>query len=316
MNYFYLLLPLSISSAFANERSYQSEMHNFKANFAPIIERTQKGFKIAETMKPFFQDTRLKTVVLTDDDCLILEKNIKINYEMDPFHVETAESKNWFPLCSEGKFSNKLIKFRGISNLGKPYTWILERYFPSENRYSYLFIDKGLHIVEVQWLDTRYYMTTDTIKKKRAQYSYTILAQDSENNAYFYNYFENEDSISTFQKFLPSDGSSADPNWKEVIHDKHNDQNDRIEYHYSKTDKLNWDRYFLPLTHAWSTGFYQINDEIHTDNNFFSVLIIKSKNNGKNTCTWGWQEHDSKIVTYPASEDDKTDCALNFYKKT
>jgi len=285
---------------------------DFQIKFEETRNTAEKGFAKALNLKPFFHLYLQSSNELNEKECALLKEKIKKNYAVDPFLMETDEGDSFIELCLEEKRANRLIKAEGLSNQNQAYSMILEKYHKRYKTYSYVFLNSDFKIVELQRVSTNYDMNFKSIHFQKSQKNYMIQSQDDNNNIYILDYFEDENMIKTYQKFLPADGTSPELNWKENYHNKKNPSKDYQELHFAKADIINWDRYEIPITHAVSTGFYFINGQYHLNNNYYSTMVIKTKKYNNQPCAYGWEEHNDTSIAYPADKKEREDCALNF----
>lgn len=74
-----------------------------------------------------------------------------------------------------------------------------------------------------------------------------------------------------------------------------------------RSDKKDWDEFQLPITHAWSGGFYNYAGKQYRTNRYTSYLTIKYRG-GKEYYANGSVKEDQKWSQFPADNKAYYDC--------
>lgn len=294
MRFIYLIALFSFSTAFADQN-----LDQLKQSFTDTIPAAIKEFDKAAKMKPVVLK---KGKEITKEDCEDVKTKIRANYKIDPFEVIYENGSTINAMCG-GQYGirpNFVQNVAGTSNLGLPYAYViqLEGHDFWRDVISNYFIDSSHRIVEIQGLSFSL--------KSEELLEYDITSVDQNGNVYFSEFVKNYSIVNTdiagtqtIERFIAADGSIPYPFLRNTVKHKTDQTKDYQLLLLERSDKKDWDEFSLPITHAWSGGFYSYAGKLDRNNHYHSSLAIKYRG-GKESCAYGSTRADKQWSQAPA----------------
>ncbi|KYG66999.1 hypothetical protein AZI86_08230 [Bdellovibrio bacteriovorus] len=297
-----LLILFSVSTAFADQG-----LDQLKQSFSGVIANATKEFDKAARMKPLVLKKGTK---ISKDECEDAKSKISANYKVDPFEVIFEGGSTYNSMCGGqyGIRKNFVQNVSGTSNFGFPYAFVLQLEGQDFGRevISNYFVDSSYRIVEIQSLS--FYKKTGELLE------YGITSLDQNGNIYSSEYTKNYsiagkdvEGTQTIEKFIAADGSNSFPLLRNTVKHKTDKTKDYQILILERADKQDWDNFLLPITHAWSGGFYSYSGKQYRTNRYRSNLTIKYRG-GKEYCAIGNIKADQQWSQFPADNASYYNC--------
>lgn len=302
----YLLLATILFSSVAHA---DPGLDQLKQSFTGVIQSATKEFDKAAKMKvaPLGKGTEISMA-----QCEELKNKIRGAYKIDPFEFIYEEGSTSSGMCGGqyGHLKNFLVKKDGKTNMGLSYVMVvqLEQREPMSAwaSTSHYYIDADYRVVEIQGIS--YWPPT------KEMVEYNITSTDADGDIYFSQWTKgysiaNTDieGTHTMQKFIAADGSYPYPLVRRLVKHKTDSSRDYGILMLERADRMDWQGFELPITHAWGGGFYDYAGKYSRKPNFKSSLTIKYRG-GKERCAYGSRKQDTDWVQFPAANAPYYEC--------
>lgn len=146
---------------------------------------------------------------------------------------------------------------------------------------------------------------------------YSVATKDLQGNFYrnykiakMGNPQKNISGSTSIQIWIPNDGSVASIILRNKAIDEKDPNKNYESYILTRSDKMDWDSFELPLTHSWSGGFYNYDGKFYTHPKFYSWLGLNFKD-GKEVCAYGSITEDHVWKKFPLDQEKRYEC-INF----
>jgi len=301
---FFNLVLFSFSFSYA-----QSDVSDFRNSFKKTRAKAEVEFKASSKMNVLKLNVGEE---LSLEGCQKIQDKVRKNYPVDPFEViyDSGSTRNFMCGGSSGYLKNFITHSKGVSNLGIPFEMVVQlghdTPLSSWSTVSNYFIDANYRIVELQSV-SHYPPTKELV-------SYEVSAIDPENNIYSNSWTKSFsvagkdiEGVRTTQRYISADGGQPYPLYKETVEHKVDPSKDYIVLSLTQSDKVDWADFHLPITHAWSGGFYSYNSKLHRKPKRYSSLNIKFRG-GKEVCAFGDKVESGKRIQFPAKNEEYYNC--------
>ncbi len=298
MRFLFLLALFSFSTASAD-----AGLDQLRKSFSGLLETSKREFDRAAAMKPHLLK---KGKEISKEECDEAQAKIRHNYKVDPFEINYAGGSTLHAMCSakDSTRKNFIQEVSGQTNFGLPYVFVIQAEIydhPARERLSNYFIDANYRIVEIQSL--AYFLNGSELLE------YDITSMDAKGNIYFSQFTKNYrvastdiEGTQTMEKFIAADGSNPFPLIRDTVKHKSHSAKDYQSIYLLRSDKQDWDGFQLPITHAWSGGFYTYAGKLYGTSRFKSSLSIRYRG-GKEQCSFGYVEAEHQKVTRVPSDE-------------
>lgn len=285
-------------------------LNQLRQSFSGLIQSAPALLDKAATMKPIITPPGS---AISADDCKVLATKIATNYKINPFQFvsETGSSMNGMCGGQYGFKKNFLLPQNGVSNLGLPYTMVVQ--LPDDTGSALYFIDSSNHIVEIE---------RQTVSKvKMTILSYAITAIDPSGNVFISVYDQNYSRTGglatdvsgthTMQEYVAADGSTPFPFLRNSIKNPTDPTKNYEILRITRADQKDWQDYQLPITYAdVQGGYYSYGGKYYDPAsmpNFQSSLTIKYRG-GNEICSSGYVKTNTAWTYLPADATSYEDC--------
>ena len=299
-------------SAFAlasGDDKIPGELDELKGSFATLSAEAAAKFERTSRFAPILVDPGTD---LPRQTCLTFKTRIKANYKIDPFDYifEGGAAISAFCVTPESGRRNFHAVVSGLTNLGHPFTNVITLDRPDSQhveRTTY-FVDAGARIVEVQSI------TYNSATSEMTEFSVTSL--DKNGDVYFASMnrryrVEGKDVDGTFlsQGYIAADGSHSRPLRRSLLKHRTERAKDIEIIELNTTTARDWQDFQLPVTHAWSGGFYSYDGHYVRDARQSRSLVLKFQDGQlKHACgeiktAKNWKQIPSNAADYQACID-------------
>ena len=264
-----------------------------KAKFAGIDSVARPFLKRASDLK--FTDLGAGPEI-TYNECVTYSQKIASNYKLSPFNAVYDGGSSVFGFCTDeyGRSETEMgakFYFMDLPSLKNQFgieaRYLLSKIAPNlgwgartQSRINVL-LDGQFRMLEIS--------SVDFVQDESKGISYAINSIDASGN-YFRNvYFGPGDTGNAHyivhQKYVSSDGTQS---FQQDLNPRRGDKGSGqvLSNFYQVANGKTWDDFFIVLSHAWFSGFYDISGKIGSFPRAYSVLNVVSVN-GKEVCSEG-----------------------------
>lgn len=244
------------------------------------------------------------------DECVALEKKIEANYKLSPFKAIYDGGSSFFNFCTDEYNKPQTdwgakFYFADTANiktqLGLEGRFVLSKVAPNRDVWSpktqvriNVVLDASYRMVEITFLNF--------IQDETQAVHYSINALDASGNSFRNEYYGPADTgdahYVTHQKYISADGVYS---FQQDLNPRRSDKGTGpvLSNFYSVATEKTWDDFFIVLSHAWSSGFYDTAGKIKSHAKAYSSLHIATVN-GSEVCADGRASTLTEWTSYPS----------------
>jgi hypothetical protein len=307
----YIISTLFILSTLGLAARADQGLDDLRKSFTPNMTNYIASLDLVASLKP--TEIKLGTSI-SKEECESIATKAKASAKIDPFEFIYESGSSEDHMCGGrwGWKQNFIQSQSGKTVFGIPYNLIVQVRSSDETEkelyYTSYFFDSSFKIVQ------REYLNYDYQGKLR---NFVVTTKDTAGN-FYNNFYERSSSypqkpivgFTSIQTWIPADGSSSGFILRNRITDTSDPKHNFETIVVSRTDKIDWQSYELPLTHSNFGGFFKYDDKFTHYPHNYSLLTIKSKD-GKEVCSYGSITQTSQWKKYPENNDQFYTC-VNF----